>query len=257
MQRSRDCGLRTTQVMTVDLEPITPREALELYLQDIDGDLSPNSIQAKGYQLGFFVDWCEGVDNDGDPRITDLNEISGRDFTHFKNWRGENINKVTLRTNLSALRTFIRFCVGIDGVDPSIPEKINVPKLEQGENERDSLIEVEDAEAILEHLRQFQYASFDHTLLMLQWKTGVRMSALHSLDVGDFDYGNETLHPKHRPDEGTRLKNGPDGGRIVTLDTETAATVQDYIEYVRHPVTDEYGRKPLFASENGRMSKMQ
>ncbi|MFB6102334.1 MAG: hypothetical protein ABEJ73_07170 [Haloplanus sp.] len=134
-----------------ELEPITPRDALEMYLQDVDGDLSPQSIQAKEYQLGFFVRWCEGDDAD-EPRIDNLNNVSGRDFTRFKNWRSDRINKVTLKTNLSALRTFMRFCVKIDAVDGDTPDKINVPKLDRGENERETLVDTDQAGDILDYL---------------------------------------------------------------------------------------------------------
>jgi site-specific recombinase XerC len=237
-----------------ELEPITPEEALELYCEDIDGELSPNSVRAKRYQLGKFVDWCEGADTD-EPRVRDLNEITGRDFTRFKNWRSEDINKVTLRTNLSALRSFMRFCVSIDAVSHAIPEKINVPNLDSGENHNDEHIDESEARAILDYLNQFKYASMDHVLFKLQWTTAMRMSGLHSLDVGDFDAKDGTLSVTHRPDQGTRLKNCEDGERVVTLDAETAGVVSDYIEYQRVDVDDDYGRRPLFSSEYGRMSK--
>lgn len=201
-----------------------------------------------------FVDWCDGADGDG-PRVGDLSEISGRDFTAFKNWRKEGINTVTLRTNLSALRSFMRFCVSIDAVDHATPEKINVPNLDSGENHNDEHIEAEQAFAILDYLDRFEYASFDHTLFKLQWTTSMRMSGLHSLDVSDVDTDAGTLSVTHRPEEGTRLKNCEDGERVVTLDAETTRVVKDYIEYQRLAVDDEYGRSPLFSSEYGRMSK--
>jgi len=237
-----------------ELEPITPQEALELHIEDIDGELSPNSVRAKKYQLSKFVNWCQGEDTD-EPRVENLNEITGRDFTRFKNWRSEGINKVTLRTNLSALRTFMRFCVAIDAVGPVIPRKINVPTLDTSENHNSEHIEVDEAEEILNYLNRFEYASMDHVLFKLQWTTSMRMSGLHSLDVGNFDLDERTFNVVHRPDEGTRLKNNEDGERVVTLDAETASIVADYIEYQRIPVEDEYGRQPLFSSEYGRMSK--
>jgi len=237
-----------------ELEPITPQEALELHIEDIDGELSPNSVRAKKYQLSKFVNWCQGEDTD-EPRVENLNEITGRDFTRFKNWRSEGINKVTLRTNLSALRTFMRFCVAIDAVGPVIPRKINVPTLDTSENHNSEHIEVDEAEEILNYLNRFEYASMDHVLFKLQWTTSMRMSGLHSLDVGNFDLDERTFEVLHCPDEGTRLKNNEDGERVVTLDAETASIVADYIEYQRIPVEDEYGRQPLFSSEYGRMSK--
>ncbi|PAU83521.1 integrase [Halorubrum salipaludis] len=237
-----------------ELEPITPREALELYCEDIDGELSPNSVRAKRYQLSKFVEWCEGADTD-EPRVENLNNITGRDVTRFKNWRSEGINKVTLRTNLSALRTFMRFCVSVDAVSHAMPEKVNVPKLDSGANHNDEHIDASEAEAILEYLNRFEYASLDHVLFKLQWTTAMRMGGLHSLDVGDFDAENGTLSVTNRPEKGTRLKNGDDGERVVTLDAETAAIVADYIEYQRVGVTDDHGRDPLFSSKYGRMNK--
>jgi site-specific recombinase XerC len=238
------------------LEPIGPRTALELYLDSVDGELSPNSVRAKRYQLGKFVDWCEAEDGDSEgPRVENLNDITGRDFTRFKNWRGEDINKVTLRTNLSALRSFMRFCVSVDAVPHAIPEKIKVPKLDSGENHNHDHLGADEASAILDYLNRFEYASLDHVLFKLQWATSMRMSGLHSLDVGDFDGDERTLSVIHRPDGGTRLKNCEGGERIVTLDAETATMVANYIEYQRIGVNDDHGRRPLFSSRYGRMSK--
>jgi integrase len=239
-----------------DLEPISPRDALDMYLQDVDGELSPNSVQQKEYQLGFFVRWCEGTDADG-PRIENLNNLSGRDLTRFKNWRGENIGKVTLKTNLSAVRSFLRFCVKIDAVGHNLPDKVNVPTLNRGENERETLVETNEASDILDYLSTFEYASFDHVLFLLQWTTGMRMSGLHSLDVGDVNREEATLRVVHRPDHGTRLKNKQDGERVIALSASVVETVGDYIDHNRIDSTDEYGRKPLFATRYGRMHKNQ
>jgi hypothetical protein len=59
------------------LEPIGPRDAYELYLADCEGELSPNTVQAKRYCLGLFVRWCEGEDNGGEPRVMNLNRLNG------------------------------------------------------------------------------------------------------------------------------------------------------------------------------------
>lgn len=238
----------------MSLEPISPRESLELYLEECRGEQSPNSIKARRYQLQYFVEWCEGADADS-ARVSNLSEISGLDFHKFKNWRKDGLAKTTLRTNLSALRQFMKFCVRIDAVPSTIPEKIGVPVLEQGENERDEFIVADRAETILDYYGKFQYASFDHVLFLLQWQSGMRMSGLHSLD--DVNLSDEQIEVRHRPDEGTRLKNGPDGERIVTFPTSTIEVVADYVDSTRIDVEDEYGRRPLFSSENGRMSKSQ
>jgi len=152
------------------------------------------------------VEWCEGIEAD-ESRVDDLTNLTGRHLTQFKNWRGEDISKVTLRTNLSALRTFLRFCVSIDAVEPAIPEKLNVPTLDSGENHNTEHLTVDEANEILDYLSTFEYASMDHVLFKLQWTTSTRMSGLHSLDVDDFDFDERTLRIEHRPEKGTRLKN--------------------------------------------------
>ncbi|MFC7133745.1 MULTISPECIES: tyrosine-type recombinase/integrase [Salinibaculum] len=212
-------------------------------------------MQAKEYRLGFFVRWCEGEDNGNEPRVTDLNDISGRDIHRYRNWRKDGINKVTLRSNLSDLRQFMQFCVTIDAVPDTIPEKITVPTLEQGENERDTYLSQDRAEAILDHLERFDYASLDHVLFLLMWEMGARLGGLHSLDVGDIDWEQNQIHVRHRPDSGTRLKNGQDGERIVALPPETMRVVRDYVDHQRTDATDDYGREPLFSSVHGRMHR--
>ena len=238
---------------THELEPVDPHSAVEMYLKDMNGRLSPNTVRARDYRLSDFVEWCDGKDNGNDPRLTDLSELSGRDIYRYKNWRKDEINKVTLRTHLSDLRGFLRFCVTIDAVPESLPEKVDVPVLSDGENERETILDAHVAEGIIDFLDQYYYASLNHVLVLLLWQTGARISGMHSLDVGDVDLEEETISIQHRPDQGTRLKNGPDGERIVALPEGTVSVLDDYINVKREPVTDEYGREPLFASPQGRM----
>lgn len=237
------------------LEPIGPRDAYELYLADCEGELSPNTVQAKRYRLGFFVRWCEGEDNGGEPRVMNLNRLNGRNILRYKNWRSDGINTVTLKTQLSELREFLRFCVSIDAVEESVPEKVTVPSLDDGENVRETLMRPDEATTILQFLEQYHYASLNHVLLLLLWQTGARMAGIHSIDVDDIDAEEGMIEIRHRPNRGTRLKNESGGERIVAVPTATIAVIEDYIDVNRPPVTDEYGREPLFATQNGRMDK--
>jgi len=240
---------------TQTLEPIDPESALELYLQDKEDELSPNTIEAKKYRIDFFVEWCEGADNGDKPRLTNLNELSGRDILRYKNWRKDGLKTVSLKTQLSELRTFLRWCVSIDAVNYSIPEKIQVPTLDNGENVRETLMTEDEATDILSFLDTYEYATVDHVMILLLWQMGARVSGIYSLDVDDVDTDNCRIHVEHRPNEGTRLKNKDDGERIVTVPESTIDVIKDYIEVNRTPVTDDYGREPLLTTEHGRMDK--
>lgn len=65
--------------MTSDLEPIPPREALDLYLDDRRGDLSAWTLRAYRSRSSIFVEWC--LDEEG---LTNLNDLTGRAIRRFK-----------------------------------------------------------------------------------------------------------------------------------------------------------------------------
>jgi site-specific recombinase XerD len=235
--------------MTVQLTPIDVEDAIELYINDIDGELSPNTVQAKEYRLGFFQRWCD------ENEITDMNDLNGRALLRYKQWRSQDINNVTLHTQLSELRVFLEFCVTIDGVDSELPSKVQLPDVQPQENVRDTFMDTETALQIIEFLGTYHYASLDHITFLLLWETGARISAIHSLDVNDVETQNNRIQIKHRPSEGTRLKKGDKGERIVTVPQTTIDVLKDYIEVNRHNVTDKYDRKPLCTTQNGRIDK--
>lgn len=80
--------------------------------------------------------------------------------------------------------------------------------------------------------------------------------------MADFDYKNEDLYFRHRPSEGTRLKNGDsddkqpgDGERDINLHPQVADALTLYIQTSHPIVTDEYDREPLFTTSRGRASR--
>ena len=82
--------------------------------------------------------------------------------------------------------------------------------------------------------------------------TGARQGGLRALDLRDFYADRGFVEFRHRPDEGTPLKNKLRGERPVALPDETLAVLNHYIEEYRYDVHDEYGRQPLLASARGR-----
>lgn len=65
-----------------DLEPIAPRDALELYLTDRRGDLSDWTIRSHRSRLSTFIDWC--IEDEG---IENMNALTGRTIHRYKIWR--------------------------------------------------------------------------------------------------------------------------------------------------------------------------
>ncbi|GGL33407.1 hypothetical protein GCM10009037_16320 [Halarchaeum grantii] len=99
-----------------ELKPIAPAEAKEMYLAQRRGEVAESTLQAHHYRLKPFVQWCESTS------LTNPNELSARDLHKYRFHRKEedDLNKVTLRTQLSAIRVFVKFLESIDGVEQGL-----------------------------------------------------------------------------------------------------------------------------------------
>jgi len=249
--------------MGSDLDPLAPEEAVELYMDARQDDLTEGTLGGQQYRLEAFVQFCreEGIEN--------LNHLTGRDCYAYRVWRREGkgdgrspIKKVTLRGQLSTLRAFLGFAEDVDAVEPGLRESVPLPQVTGAENVSDSTLEADRVEAILAHLDRYKYASREHTVLLLGWHTGARLGGLRALDLDDCDL--DANHPRldgpavhfvHRPGNDTPLKNKDKGERWNRINEHVAQVVKDHIDGPRPDVLDENGREPLFATEYGRAAR--
>ncbi|RQG89347.1 tyrosine-type recombinase/integrase [Natrarchaeobius chitinivorans] len=235
--------------MSEDLEPLSPAEAVNLYLNHREPELSEKSIQNQRYRLNSFIDWCQetGFEN--------MNDLSGRDLHRFRSWRQkEDVATITLRSQLATLRVFLEFCANIDAVEPGLRERVLLPEVDSVDESRDIKLEEDHANRLLDYLEKFDYASRDHVIVAILWHTGIRLGSLRAFDLNDFDPDDQCLELRHRPETGTRLKNGSKAKRAIAVGETYCRTIQDYIDTHRDSVTDDYGRHPLITSTHGRLS---
>lgn len=134
-----------------ELQPLDPAQAIDMYLTDRRTELTDQTHDNHRYDLKHFREWCDqgGFDN--------MNDLGGRDIHEFRQDRAEDLAQSSLQTQMSALRTFIRFCESIDAVDLNLSEKVLVPP--RPGNSRDKTLRPEQADAILSHLKKYEYAS--------------------------------------------------------------------------------------------------
>jgi integrase len=236
--------------MTGTLEPISPAEAKEMYLDARKHEVSQSTLDGYHYRLKHFIRWCDevaGIDN--------MNDLTGRKLQKFKTWRRDDgdLKPVTLEGNLDALRVFIRWCESIDAVPVGLHEKIVMPVLKKEDEQAETILESDEAGELLDYLHRFEYATRPHLILEILWITGMRLGTLRALDVCDYNSEEERLRLRHRPDTGTPLKNGKEGQRLVAVAPETCRVIDDWLDHNRHDVTDDYGREPLLTTRNGRM----
>lgn len=245
-----------------DLDPISPVDAVSMYLDAMRDEHAASTLKSEKHRLNAFVQFCD------EHEIENLNDLSGREIYRYRTWRREGkgddrdpIKLVTLKSQLATLRRFLRFAANIDAVPAALYEQVTLPTMKNGEDVSDSTLKPDRAISILDYLEHAQPGSRDHIIVMLLWRTGARTGAIRGLDLRDLDL--EGSHPRvsgpaihfvHRPETGTPLKNQERGTRWNRISQNTARYIEDYIEYHRPDVADDYGRKPLITTKYGRPS---
>jgi len=233
-----------------ELEPITPEQALEYYLDHRAREVSDATLRSHESRLSIFIGWCD--DND----IDNLNHLTGRTLHEYRLWRRNyngGLKPVSEKTQMDTLRVFIRFVETIDGVRQNLSEKVQSPNLSSKENVREVMLTRDHAEAILDYLSTYEYATRAHVVMALEWNTMMRRGAVRALDVQDYNSDEQALEIHHRPETDPTLKNKEDGERVVALQLDHCDLLDDWIKHQRPDVTDDYGREPLVATEHGRI----
>jgi site-specific recombinase XerD len=232
-----------------DLQDLEPSRAIQMYLDERAAELRDSTLESHEYRLTPFAQWCE---SEG---IESLADLTGRDVHEFKSHRQGDVAPQTLQSQMSTLRQLMRFAERIDAVPSSFAEKVHVPSVEQ--TSRETRIDRERAETILDYLGTYEYASRQHALFALTWHTGMRIGGLRTLDLRDLeleDAEQPHLRLRNRPPK-TPLKNGDDGDRNVGLKPWCVAILEDYLDERRESAVDDDGRAPLFTTSRGRISE--
>jgi integrase len=233
----------------MSLEPIAPERAVELYLQDRESELSKRSQYGHKSRLGYFTRWCDEQD------ITNMNKLSGRDLHRFRLWRRADgdLAPISEKTQMDTLRVFIRWCTSIEAVPADLHAKVVSPSMSEEDETKDVMVDADVAEGILDYLSSYEYASARHLCFQLMWRALLRRGGVRTLDVSDYDPQEMSLEVQHRPETGTPIKNKQSGERFIALNDETCALLDDWLADQRPDVEDEYGRKPLLGSSEGRL----
>jgi len=245
-----------------DLKPLAPEEAVQRFLDEREERDKQKTVRSKRHRLRSFLEWCR------ENEIDNMNDLDSRKLNlEFRPWRkngeGEGhqeLKEITLTHHLYTLKKFLEFCSDVEAVEPGLGEKLRIPSIEPEDEVRDEALHTSEARDIYEWLKKYRYASRDHVIFSILWLTGCRLGGIRALDVGDFDAEDRWLHFVHRPDPEKRpgthtpLKNNERSTRYVSVYPELRVAIQDYIENNRYGVEDERGRKPLIASEHGRLA---
>lgn len=241
--------------LTENLTDTTPSDAVESFFEH----KSYKGETQRGYEssLGYFVDWCELSE------IEYMSDGDTDDIQRYRKWRRETapskverLSPSSINTQMKRLRVFIKHCEDMKFVSGGVHQIINT-SIDNDDEVRDEWVGSDKAEAMLDYLSKYNYASAEHVACRILCYTGMRLGSLHSIDVTDIQSikRENAIHLEHRPEEGTTLKNGTDGERYIFITQATHQILSDYIDENRHDVTDDYGREPLVTSQRGRCAK--
>ena len=238
-----------------NLLPITPEEAVNRYLRRRSNELAESSMATHRSSLNHFIRWCELEE------IDNLNALNGRKIQEYLDWRTEeaptSVDELAAKsekTQIDITRKFIEICVAIDAVPAGLHERIPSFRISNDEEVCEEILERDRVEEVLEYLETYHFASRSHIIWLLLAEFGPRIGGLRSLDIEDFLPDEKALQLRNRPNKGTRLKNGDASERSVALlSDKSVEAIQAFIEKQRVEVIDEYDRRPLLTTRNGRI----
>lgn len=232
---------------------LSPRDARDRWLAKIRASRAESTVSAYHYRTKHFVEWCEeqGIDS--------IDRLNGWNLEEFEaDRRAEGLKTTSLNNELGTLKKLLEYCARIEVVDESLPDKVVPPKVPTEADVDDTRLAEDDALQLLGYYENNPDVrhSRAHVLLALGWFAGPpRLGAIRGLDIDDYDPDEQYVEYKHRPDEGTPLKNDARGERAVSLPTRAVKIIDGYIEKNRFDVRDDHGREPLVTSQRGRPSK--
>lgn len=231
---------------------IDPDEILDFYLATNPWGVQPGTVNSYTTRLRYFRRFCD------QRSINDLRDFGGHHADEFHNFLREQPqlgSRKTIKDCLASLRKFLRYCERRGVFEPGFHEFIILPELSDTEGVDDTWLPRDEAKEIVAHLAKYEPFSKQHIVWVLLSETGIRQSTLYAFDLEDYNSEERYVEAVNREETGTRLKNGADGEREISISSEACQAIDGYIQAKRNDVTDQYGRQPLITTRNGRIQK--
>ena len=193
--------------------------------------LSESTRRAYGFDVRHFAAWLQR-------RGTALEQVDVRalaDYTAELGRARNGLSPATIARRLSAVRSFLRFTLG----PARVPDGVMAPRRRRRLPHAPRLAEIEAALDAVSG--DSPLALRNRALLELTYSCGLRSAEAVTLDLGDIDFDQESLH--------VRGKGGKE--RVVPLGEEAALQVARYLRDARpHLATG--AADALFLSARGR-----
>jgi integrase/recombinase XerC len=155
----------------------------------LERNLSDNTISAYENDLKQFIQFLRQQYGRKRLNPSQLDRLSIRHF--LSNLKDRGIKGSTLRRKLAAIRCFTRYLCTRENLRSNPAASIKMP---QKEHRLPSVVDDIDMERLMEMPKTDGFPGLrDLAILEVFYSTGVRLSELHSLDVGDLDLFGEVI----------------------------------------------------------------
>lgn len=158
---------------------VSPADAVGEYLEDQQYETADSTHQVDESCLSNLVQWC------ATQSIDSMHDIRPEHVTAFYAWQRErsDLSTVTPSAELETLRLFLDWCIEQRYCSPSLgnafPDRAGSPT----DKTPDDHLLLEHGDALMEHLKEEYNEPKAHIMYGLFWESGLRMSAVCSLDV--------------------------------------------------------------------------
>ena len=147
--------------------------------------LSPRTIEAYSRDLHGFSAWA------AEQGITDWGRLSQQQVRQFIAWRHRhNISAKSLQRELSTLRSLFRYLIREHKVSANPAQGVRAPKVKR---KLPSTLDADQLAQLLDHPENDPLARRDFAIMELFYSSGLRLSELTSLDLGQIDMDDAAL----------------------------------------------------------------
>lgn len=208
---------------------------------EIERNYSGHTVHAYEVDLVQFAEFLSGVSKGKEPDIREVDHRTIRSYLGHLLESG--LTKKSIARKLAAIRSFFSFLVRLDILKLNPARSISTPKLEKrlpsflDEKSMAGLMEIPD--------RSTATGLRDRAILELLYSTGMRLGELVQLNLGDIDFGGETVK--------IHGKGGKE--RIVPLGRKAHTALSEYLGKRQELLTEKTlndDRKAVFLTIHGR-----
>ncbi len=207
-------------------------------------NVSEHTLRNYASDLGQFYDYLAPADAVGKRREVEIRQI---DHITIREWlstlHAAQKKKTSVARKLAALRTFFQFLVREGVVELNPAKLVSTPRLEK---KLPNHLSIEDAVRFIETPdTETDLGKRDRAILELLYGTGVRVSELTKLDLGDVDFQNKLVRVT-----GKRRKQ-----RIVPFGDPALHTLLNYLTvrnaFLQNAALAERDTQALFLNYQG------